>query len=78
MWNLILPVFVFLIIIYVYSFLEIRKNKRKRSGEKSYVDQYHEQLQKYQNHSASYRNNKTGGYTPYVTKYNSDRDYIEK
>lgn len=78
MWKLILPIFAFLIIIYVYSFLKIQKNRRKRSEEKSYVEQYREQLQKYQFHSASARKNKTGEYIPYVTKYNSDRDYIEK
>ena len=78
MWKIILPIFIFLIIMYVYTFLKIRKNKRNRLEEKSYVDQYHEQINRYQIHSGSSRKNKIGDYTPYVTKYNSERDYIEK
>ena len=78
MWKIILPIFVFLIILYVYSFLKIRKNRRNRLEEKSYVERYHEQLGIYQNRSAKSHKNKTSQYTPYVTKYNSTKDYIEK
>lgn len=79
MWKIIIIITIFLIIVYVYSFLKIRKNKRNRQNETSYVEQYHAQLDKYRNRSVSSRQNQSkNSVNNYVTKYNSSLDYIEK
>lgn len=78
-WKLIVLIVLFLIIVYVYSFLKIRKNKRNKLNETSYVEQYHAQLDKYRNRSSAGRqNNSNNNINNYVTKYNSPLDYIEK
>lgn len=64
----------FLIFIYVYTFIKIRK-KRKKSINK--VDDYRRQYvqRKKRSQAANYKNS---NYETYISKYNSQMDYIEK
>ncbi|MBD5499675.1 MAG: hypothetical protein HDR10_00485 [Lachnospiraceae bacterium] len=66
----------FLILIYVYTFIKIRK-KRKNNIDNMVVDHYRKQYlqRKKQSESANYKNS---NYETYITKYNSQVDYIEK
>ena len=66
----------FLILIYVYTFIKIRK-KRKNNIDNMVVDNYRKQYlqRKKQSESANYKNT---NYETYITKYNSQVDYIEK
>lgn len=69
-------VIAFLILIYVYTFIKIRK-KRKKNIDNMVVDNYRKQYlqRKKQSESANYKNS---NYETYITKYNSQVDYIEK
>ena len=69
-------VIAFLILIYVYTFIKIRK-KRKKNLDNMVVDNYRKQYlqRKKQSESANYKNL---NYETYITKYNSQVDYIEK
>ncbi len=69
-------VIAFLILIYVYTFIKLRK-KRKKDIDNMVVDHYRKQYlqRKKQSESANYNNS---NYQTYITKYNSQVDYIEK
>lgn len=69
-------VIAFLILIYVYTFIKIRK-KRKKNLDNMVVDNYRKQYlqRKKQFEAANYKNS---NYETYITKYNSQVDYIEK
>ena len=64
----------FLILVYVYTFIKIHK---KRKNKTNIVDNYNQQYIKKKKDSQP-SNYKDSNYEKFITKYNSQIDYIEK
>ena len=70
---LIILLIAFIILVYVYNFIRIRKRR------KNAVDAVTEFNEKYLKKKTSNKNNTTDiNYKKYITKYNSQIDYISK
>lgn len=69
----------FLVLIYVYTFIKIRKRRKKNTDA---VDDYRKQYlqRKRLSETSNYKdsNYRDSNYEAYITKYNSQLDYIEK
>lgn len=64
----------FLILVYVYTFIKIRK---KRKNKTDIVSNYNQQYIK-KGKQSKISNNKDSNYEKFITRYNSQIDYIEK
>ncbi len=68
---------IFILVVYVYSIKKIKATKEK-TGKINSVQEFHNNYQ-YMSAKKQIRKNQTSGdYCKYITKYNSSEDYREK
>ncbi len=70
-----IAVVAFLIVIYAYTFI---KHRKRKDNQTSTVKEFRQKYLKDTLQEANDTKDFPQGYTPYVTKYNSSIDYVDK